>query len=245
MFKVRERYFLSGRLALDSIRLSMVAIGKTQVESVLDLPSGYGRVLRWIAAEFPAARLTACDIDPQGVDFCSRVFGATPVYGREDPANIELHDGYDLIWCGSLFTHLALERWDGFLGLFEAALVPGGLLIFTTHGREIALLLRDPERGRTYMQAPDRREDILRGYDTSGAGYRDYAFTDEFRESRSLPRDFGISLTKPSAVSAVIERRPVLRLVTYMEGRVYRGQDVVACVRLPLARQQDTLETLA
>jgi SAM-dependent methyltransferase len=244
MFKNRDYYFLSGRRGLDTIRLSMVAIGKAQVESALDLPCGFGRVLRWMATEFPAARMTACDINPEGVDFCSRVFGSTPVYGREDPADIELPGGYDLIWCGSLFTHLRLELWGGFLGLFENALVPGGLLVFTAHGREIALRLKDPERGRRYLPTPEQREAVLRSYDESGAGYRAYEFKDEFRQTRSLPRDYGISLTKPSAVSAAIEKRPLLQLASYMEGK-FNGQDAVACMRLPLERPQGTLEALA
>ena len=148
MFRVKERYLRSGQKALDCIRLGMVAAGKTTVASALDLPSGHGRVLRWIKAEFPDARLGAGDIDHDGVDFCAATFGATPVYGHEDPADIEIDSPYELIWCGSLFTHLPPERWEGFLALFERALAPEGLLVFTTHGRRIAERIRDPETGR-------------------------------------------------------------------------------------------------
>jgi SAM-dependent methyltransferase len=243
MFKIRKRYFRTGRTGLDSIRLAMLAIGKTEVGSVLDFPSGYGRVLRWIKAEFPGARLAACDIDQAGVDFCARTFEATPIYGREEPQEIEIEDRYDLVWCGSLFTHLPIERWEGFLDLFEDVLDPGGLLVFTVHGREIALRLRDDEQGRPYMKKPEDREEILRGYETQGAGYRDYAFTDEFREARSLPSSYGISLTKSSWVCALIERRAGLQLTTYMEGQ-FNGQDTVACVKLPRERKRDTLESL-
>ncbi len=148
MFRVRERYLRAGQKALDCIRLGMLAAERTTVASALDLPSGHGRVLRWIKAEFPDARLGAGDIDHDGVDFCAATFGATPVYGREDPADVEIDAPYELIWCGSLFTHLPPERWEGFLALFERALVPEGLLVFTTHGRRIAERIRDPETGR-------------------------------------------------------------------------------------------------
>ena len=156
MFRVKERYLRAGQKALDCIRLGMVAAGKTGVASALDLPSGHGRVLRWIKAEFPDARLGAGDIDHDGVDFCAATFGATPVYGHEDPADIEIDAPYELIWCGSLFTHLPPERWEGFLALFERALVPEGLLVFTTHGRRIADRIRDPETGRQYLKEPAR-----------------------------------------------------------------------------------------
>src|SRR6185436_1772186 len=109
MFRDRQRYLNSGRRGLECIRLGMMAAGQTEVQSALDLPSGHGRVLRWIKAEFPAARLGACDIDRDGVDFCAATFGASPVYGREDPAEVEIDDPYDLIWSGSLFTHLPPE----------------------------------------------------------------------------------------------------------------------------------------
>jgi hypothetical protein len=231
MFRVKERYLRSGRTGLDCVRLGMVAAEKTSVASALDLPSGHGRVLRWIKAEFPDARLGACDIDHDGVDFCAATFGATPVYGREDPGDIEVDAPYELIWCGSLFTHLPPERWGGFLDLFERALAPEGLVVLTTHGRRIAERIRDPETGRGYLKQPEQREQVLDAYEGEGVGYCDYTFSDEYRESLSLPRSYGISLVRPSVVCAMVERRPRLRLVGFTEGR-FNGQDVVSVVRV-------------
>lgn len=230
MFRVKERYLRSGRTALDCIRLGMLAAGRTGVGSALDLPSGHGRVLRWIKAEFPGARLGACDIDHDGVDFCAATFGAEAVYGHEDPADIEIAEPYELIWCGSLFTHLPPERWAGFLDLFERALVPGGLVVFTTHGRRIAERIRDPETGTGYLKEAAQRDVVLRDYERKGLGYSDYAFTDEYREALSLPRSYGISLVRPAVVCRMLEERPGLRLVGLIEGR-FNGQDVVSAVR--------------
>jgi len=230
MFKVRKRYFRSGRCGLDCIRLSMLAARKTTVESALDLPSGHGRVLRWIKAELPGARLGACDIDHDGVDFCAATFGAEAIYGHEDPAQIEIPAPYELIWCGSLFTHLSQERWDGFFDLFERALAPGGLVVFTTHGRRIAERIRDPATGRAYLKEPAQREQVLRDYEREGFGYCNYTFSDEYREALSLPRTYGISLVRPAVVCGMLEERPGLWLVGVMEGR-FNGQDVVSVVR--------------
>lgn len=230
MFRVKERYLRSGRRGLECIRLGMVAAGMTSAGSALDLPSGHGRVLRWIKAEFPQARLGAGDIDHDGVEFCAATFGATPVYGHEDPAAIEIADPYELIWCGSLFTHLPPDRWEGFLDLFERALTPGGLVVFTTHGRKIAERLRDPERRRVYN--PIDHDALLADYERDGIGYAEYAHEPEYRERLSLPSAYGISLARPSAVVAMLERRPALRLVGYAEGR-FNDQDVVSAVREP------------
>jgi cyclopropane fatty-acyl-phospholipid synthase-like methyltransferase len=229
MFRDRERYFRLGRNALDCIRLAMTAAGKPAAERILDLPCGYGRVLRWIKAEFPAAQLGACDIDHEGVDFCAATFGAEPVYGRENPADVEIEAPYDLIWSSSLFTHLPPHQWDSFLELFERALAPGELLIFTAHGRRIAELMHDPERRRIYQ--PIDHEALLREFEREGSAYVEYQFDAEQRERLSLPSTYGISLTRPSAVCAMLERRPGLRLVCYSEGR-FNGQDLIGTVRL-------------
>ncbi|MCI0464995.1 MAG: class I SAM-dependent methyltransferase, partial [Gemmataceae bacterium] len=42
------------------------------VQACLDLPSGYGRVTRLLAATIPAPRITAADVDREAVRFCRR-----------------------------------------------------------------------------------------------------------------------------------------------------------------------------
>jgi SAM-dependent methyltransferase len=227
-----KAYVGHGRAALDSIRLAMLAAQKETVTSILDLPSGHGRVLRVLKAEYPEARLTACDIYRDGVDFCSSAFGATGVYGHERPADIKLGDQFDLIWCGSLLTHLDAPLWEQFLDLFQSALMPGGLLIFTTMGRSIAADMRDPVKGRIRLAKKDeQREAIVQGYDRTGFGYAEYQFPEDRRKSLSLPPKYGIALARPSWTCSLIERRPHLQLVSYMENR-WGAQDVIACVRV-------------
>jgi SAM-dependent methyltransferase len=102
--------------------------------SILDLPCGHGRVLRALKAAFPHANFTACDLDEHGVDFCARTFGATGVYSNVDPRKTHIQAKFDLIWVGSLFTHLSGDRWSPFLDLFGSILAKDGLLFFSTHG---------------------------------------------------------------------------------------------------------------
>src|SRR4051812_24162879 len=87
-----ENYFIAGRSALKAILVSLEAarVDPASVTRILDLPCGHGRVLRHLRAGFPAAEIAACDIDRDGVDFCARTFGATPIYSRDDPAEIPL-----------------------------------------------------------------------------------------------------------------------------------------------------------
>ncbi|HYP02594.1 MAG TPA: methyltransferase domain-containing protein, partial [Pyrinomonadaceae bacterium] len=97
------------KVGLSAMRALEEAIGRaklSQVERVLDLPCGHGRVLRFLVERFPQAAFTACDLDRDGVDFCAHTFGATPVYSDADLDALSFDTRFDLIWCGSLVTHL-------------------------------------------------------------------------------------------------------------------------------------------
>lgn len=221
-------YFSVGASALRSIELAMSATAKRDVKSVLDLPCGHGRVLRHLKARFPEAKLTACDLDRDGVDFCASRFGAVPVYSMEQPELIRIDDTFDLVWCGSLLTHLAPKRWEGFLRLFTSVLQPGGLLVFTTLGRLPAEWIR---RGlATYGLSSDKLPGLLADYGRDGVAYADYPHAP----------GYGISLSSPAWVSAQVERFPALRLVLYSEAAWDDHQDIIACVGLdgPLAEAQ-------
>jgi SAM-dependent methyltransferase len=174
-------------------------------------------VLRALKAAFPHARLTACDLDRDAVDFCARTFGAAPVYSHEDPAQIRIDDRFDLIWCCSLLTHVDAPRWPGFLDLFTSLLTPGGVLVFTTHGRSVAA---DWRAGKHDGLTADLAQGLLEDYDRSGFGYRDYPGWTEY----------GLSCSRPSWVCERVERTAGLALLGYTE-RGWSRQDTVACIR--------------
>ena len=137
-----EHYFRVGFSAMRCIRVAMHAAQLTDFKSILDLPSGYGRVLRILKAYFPNPKLAACDLDRQAVDFCQRTFNAIPLYSETDPKDVDIKGRFDLIWIGSLLTHLDDYKWDEFLELFDSLLNPNGLLVITTHGRRPAEWIR-------------------------------------------------------------------------------------------------------
>jgi SAM-dependent methyltransferase len=214
-----DRYFPTGAEALRCVRLAMLEARKETCESILDFACGYGRVLRFFKAAFPQARLTACDISREAVDFCAEAFGATPVYSAEDPGRIELEGPFDAVWVGSLFTHVAEPRWIGFLDMLQSVLPVGGLLVFTVQGRNVRRELLAGEVDWPLDQ--DRIQRIVRGFDDQGFGYADWLDT----------KDYGTSLSRPSWVCGQIERRPGLRLLGYRE-KGWGRQDVVSCVRV-------------
>jgi SAM-dependent methyltransferase len=209
--------------ALRCIRRSMSLVGKQDAHRILDLASGHGRVLRVLRVAFPAAATTACDVNADGVRFCAVQFGATPVVSHADPAHVKLEGPFDLVWCGSLFTHLDAPRWDGFLELIESVLEPDALFVFTVFGAQIAESWRggvpDPQLTREDI------EQILRGYDQIGFGYADYPGED----------GWGDALVTPEWVRATIERRNGLRFVDHWATGWVGSQDVVTCLGPPVA----------
>ena len=222
-----EWYFQLGASAVENIGLGMLATRHTGFLRILDMASGHGRVLRALKAAFPGAHLTACDIDEDGVDFCARVLGATPVVSREDPVEIDLDGPYDLIWCGSLLTHFDADRWPGFLSLFASQLSDFGLLVFTTHGRFIA---EQAIRGRTFGLAEYAVGALLSAYRRKGFGFA--AYEGELADRVGTSGSYGISLSSPGWVFEQVQGEPGMLVVSYAE-RSWGGHDVVICMREP------------
>lgn len=125
-------YARVGRSAVTAIGDALSAAGRSfgDVASCLDMPCGYGRVLRLLAREIDPSRITACDINRQAIRFCAAQFGATPLRSNPDLARLRLGT-HDLIWCGSLVTHLDEQRVRHLLTAFAGALTPGGIAIVT------------------------------------------------------------------------------------------------------------------
>jgi SAM-dependent methyltransferase len=213
-------YFDVGASAIDGIQLCLRAAGKDRVGRILDLPCGHGRVLRHLKAAFPEAMLTACDVNRDGADFCARTFGARAVYGEEDPRRNRIDDTFDLIWCGSLLTHVEAERWESFLRWFTSRLEPRGLLVFTTLGRVPGAWV-----GRqltTYGLGRDGARKLSRAFERKGFGYVNYPHASSY----------GIALASPAWVVSQLGQIPELRIVHYAEARWDDHQDIVACVRM-------------
>ena len=101
-----KHYYRVGLSAISCINEAAKLAGLTKVGSILDLPCGSGRVLRFLVHQFPEAEITACELEPGPVEFCARTFGAQAAYSSPNLREVSLGKKFDLIWCGSLVTHL-------------------------------------------------------------------------------------------------------------------------------------------
>jgi SAM-dependent methyltransferase len=210
-----SHYFSVGRSALSSINVGVHRAHLTDVRRILDVPCGHGRVLRMLHAQWPNSELTACDINRHGVDFCSRTFGAKGIYSTNPITDVRAGEGFDLVWVGSLLTHLDASRWPEFIDWLRDRLRPGGALIFTTHGEGAVDRVING-----YFYGVDH-DIALQHYQDEGFGYADYP----------TQSGYGVSFITPERVATMVADVGGLSLV-YISVRGWDGhQDVVTCVR--------------
>jgi SAM-dependent methyltransferase len=166
-------YLGAGISALRCIRECLrVARADLRYGSILDFPSGHGRVMRFMRAAWPEACLTAGEIDGVAVAFCIREFDALGLHSAGPVGDLRPGARYDLIWCGSLLTHVDEALAFEFLRFFRDHLADGGLCLFTTHGAAAVERLRAGTED--YGLSEEGVARVIDGYDDGGYGYADY-----------------------------------------------------------------------
>jgi SAM-dependent methyltransferase len=218
MFTGNPRQYLKvGRSAMRCIESAMQAVNMThdKVQRVLDLPSGHGRVLRHLKNGFPKAEITACDLERVAVDYCAEKFGVRPIYSTAEVPKVPLEGKYDLIWSGSLLTHVPLKQCEEFVELFRSFAAAGGLVIFTMIGRFVrsGLVPRDGALGLDEKGIVK----VLKQYDKAGAGYAPYP----------EQSGYGATLAHPTWVLANLCKAEDLKLVMYHEQGWADRQDAI------------------
>ena len=211
-------YYDVGLSALACINHALMLANKVPT-AILDMPCGHGRICRMLQAAFPGAHLTACDLDVDGVNFCAQTFHAEGVYSHDDPYRVRFDRLFDLIWCGSLLTHLDRSRWPLFLSFFANHLKPDGVLVFTTHGRQPVQWMMDGFYD--YGLDDQERQDILRDYAMDGFGYME-----------SKTHGYGVSVSSMAFVCDAVQRLRTLKIIGMQEAGWAGHQDVYSCVRM-------------
>ncbi len=218
----KAHYFGVGKSALHGIETALTAAGKPRnsIRNILDLPCGHGRVMRFFKAAFPQAQITACDLNKGAVDFCAKTFAAQPVYSSVDVNQIPIHGKFDLIWSGSLLTHLRPEACAEFVRLWNTLLNPGGIMAFTMHGRWVERSLATNRY--TYGLKTADVTALLKEYYETGFGYADYPGAS----------GYGISVSSPAYVLSQLVALPDLKLISYQEKGWDNHQDIVCLQKL-------------
>jgi SAM-dependent methyltransferase len=212
-------YYKVGLSAIHCIDEALARANLRDVSTILDLPCGSGRVLRFLVHRFPDAEITACELASGAVEFCARTFGAQPALSALNLDEVSLGKEFDLIWCGSLVTHLNETGITALLKLFQRHLTTGGLMIFTTHGDFVHRRL--PTQDFDYGLTGEQIEQIGIDYPKTGYGFEDYPGE----------KDYGVSLTSPEWIRARVRELGGLREVYFKERGWDDHQDVFGFVR--------------
>jgi len=187
-----QHYLSVGLSAIRCIEHAMHGSKRAKpISSVLDFPCGHGRVLRFLKARFADADIFVSEINPMALDFCKREFGVKSVISNKDFGKVSLSGKIDLIWSGSLLTHLDEHDAAELLKFFHETLSPEGLCIFTTHGRHSAS--RMVEMNESYGLTENSQRELLTDFNQSGYGYSDYRFR----------KNYGISVVSHDRMLAI------------------------------------------
>jgi len=213
-------YFKVGLSAIHCIDDALAQADQKEVRTILDLPCGSGRVMRFLRHRFPEAEITACELEAGPVEFCVRTFGAEPAFSSRNLDEVSLGKQFDLIWCGSLITHLNGRGIVALLRLFHRHLAASGIMIFTTNGDFVARTI--PTRDFDYGLEPEQIDRIGIEYPQTGYGFEDYPGE----------QDYGVSLTSPEWIRARVRGVGGLREVFFKERGWDNHQDVFGFVRM-------------
>jgi SAM-dependent methyltransferase len=225
MFQGNHRhYFGVGRSALLAIASAFTA--RTQFnnseghpQSILDYGCGHGRVARFIRAAFPPARLEVTDYSHDGVTWCIDHLGCHDM-GEGIPS-----DYYDLIWVGSVFTHLPQHKAVSLIANLKASLRPFGILIYTTHGRVTTANLEasnEDSQPNRYGIDNEGAGRLIDSYHRTGFGYCDYPHQ----------TNYGIAAGKPGwFIDRTSDERTLLLFA--QERGWDTHQDVLSFLRTP------------
>ena len=218
---MHQHYFRVGEDALRLIVAALISVGRPFPRRILDFPSGSGRVTRHLRAFFPDAEIWASDIQHDCLAFCSRRFGAQTKMSRNDFTHLDFGGEFDLVFCGSLLTHLTEADAKAALALIARTLSPTGIALVTFHGRHSSHVQR-----HLWKYVDDDSFHIAESQAmTAGFGFVEYRGAELERLGITAP--YGVSLIKPWWAVAQLEADPAIRLLGYSERAWDDHQDVV------------------
>lgn len=133
-YRAASLYYLRGESNVSELENLLVDLGSPlhESDSVLEFACGYGRLTRHFVRRISPSKLMVSDIDQTAVDFVRESFGVGGFYSSREPEKLVHDRRYDLIIVVSLFSHLPMESWPGWLRRLEEMLKPWGLLVFST-----------------------------------------------------------------------------------------------------------------
>jgi SAM-dependent methyltransferase len=217
-----RHYYSVGADATRVIINALLANSRQPPQSILDFPSGSGRVTRHLRAFFPEARIVASDLYDYHLDFCRKAFQIDCLLSRVNISEIDFGEKFDLIFCGSLLTHLPEALFLDTINLLSRSLSDSGIAVITLHGRH-----SDHKQATKRKYIEDQLYEVAaESVRRTGFGYVDYT-PNVLKGLFNKEEGYGIALVRPHWVLRLLEPRTDLKLLGYVERCWDNHQDVL------------------
>ena len=166
------------------------------------------------ACRIPLRAIFWCDV--AGAEFCAKRYGGVAIPSDPDPAVIKLPP-VDVMWVGSLFTHLTEQSTRRWLYTLADRLNPEGVLIATFHGRTSIATYR--KTGTLKPGTADQIEDECRRLGWAYQPYRAYENV-----------EWGFSMTSAARLAEIGASIPGMRIAGIREAGWGNNHDVLTLI---------------
>jgi glycosyltransferase involved in cell wall biosynthesis len=142
-----EYYFMDGQRSARQLDHLITRYHKASGDriSLLEFASGYGCVTRHLKMLGDRYDVLACDIHEAAVDFIRDHIGVTALLSRRLPEQLDLAQRFNIVFALSFFSHMPPTTFAAWARRLFDFVTPGGLLIFTTHGRAGHAAIGNPD----------------------------------------------------------------------------------------------------
>lgn len=208
-----EHYSRGARQFVGILDRALEEAGRSwdDVNSVLEIGCGYGRIVRELRSQHPKLDIYVNDVMDEGAQFTAREFNARQIPLLESSSD-QVAAKFDLIYLLSVYTHMPRDMIERNLGLLSAALRPRGVVVFTIHGEGSA---RTAERYEQYWLDKTR---VLRALADDGYYYERYPY---------YRTEYGLTWFTPEAVSDMVSKAaPALEQVSHHPMELDGHQDI-------------------
>lgn len=216
-----NHYFGVGASALRINEICLSLAGIDEPKSILDFACGAGRVTRWFRAAYPTATLVACDVRDADLNYQSEILGTEAWKSSASFQLLKPPMKFDLIWVGSLLSHLSEADTNAAMTAFMSWLNPNGILVTSFHGRRVHL--GKTMRGAKYIS--DQKFAVIeQDYLKNGFGYADY----------DNQKGLGFTITDPSWFFNFVKPHTEWKILGTFEASWDDHHDVCAIQNTPV-----------
>ncbi|MBQ1543669.1 MAG: class I SAM-dependent methyltransferase [Clostridia bacterium] len=215
-------YWHQGADALNICLGALIQNRREPPKAILDLPCGSGRVTRHFRAFFPEATIVACDLYDYHYNWCAQHFGAIGQKSTEHFKDLNFDVKFDLVFCGSLLTHLPEDDYKAAIDCIVRSLSDNGIAIITLQGRHAEWI----QEHKYQFIEPELFKIAMKSVPKTGFGYVDYNqhWLDSVWKEQS---HYGVAMVRPHFATKHIEEDYSVRILGYIERAWDDSQDAL------------------